>query len=106
MCKEAGITEQKTNHSLRATGTSAVFNATVHEKMIRDVTGHRSKALQLYEWPSVDKQKAVSTVLMSNKENIECQQLGEVDCNPINSGCRLYQIQWEHFFRIRWLHDF
>ena len=39
MCKEAGICEQKTNHSLRATGTTAMFNASTHEKMIREVTG-------------------------------------------------------------------
>ena len=45
MCKEAGIKEKKSNHSLRATGATALFNAGVPEKLIRDVTGHRSKAL-------------------------------------------------------------
>ena len=49
MCKEAGISQKKTNHSLRATGASALFNAGVPEKLIRGVTGHRSKALQLHE---------------------------------------------------------
>ena len=34
MCKEAGITEKKNNHSLRATGASALFNAGVPEKLI------------------------------------------------------------------------
>ena len=47
MCKEAGINEKKMNHSLWATGATAMFNARLHEKMIRDVTGHSSKALML-----------------------------------------------------------
>ena len=52
ICAEAGIT-RKTNHSLRATGATALFNAGVPEKLIRDVTGHRSNALHLYERPTV-----------------------------------------------------
>lgn len=41
MCKEAGISEKKTNHSLRATGATAMFTASVPKKMIQDITGHR-----------------------------------------------------------------
>ena len=41
MYQEAGIA-RKTNHSLRATGATAMFNANVPEKVIRDVTGHCS----------------------------------------------------------------
>ena len=51
MCFEADIHEKKTNHSLRATGASALFNAGVPDKLIRDVTSHWSNALQLYERP-------------------------------------------------------
>ena len=73
MCCEAGITEKKTNHSLRATGATALFNAGVQEKLIRDVTGHRSNALQIYERPSLEQRQAVSKILVqgtSNKENL------------------------------------
>ena len=52
MCQEAGISEKKTNHSLRATGATALFNAGVPKKLIKDVTGHRSNALHLYERPT------------------------------------------------------
>ena len=52
MCAAAGI-PKKTNHSLRATGVSAMFNAGVPEKLIRDVTGHTSNALHLYERPNL-----------------------------------------------------
>ena len=44
MYKETGI-QEKTNHTLRATGATALFNAGVPEKLIRDVTGHRSKTI-------------------------------------------------------------
>ena len=64
MCKEAGISEKKTNHSLRATGTSAMFSAAVPEKLIKGITGHKStEALQVYERPTVQQQQAVSRVL-------------------------------------------
>ena len=44
MCKEACI-QKNTNHSLRATGASTVFNAGVSENLIRDVTGHCIRTL-------------------------------------------------------------
>ena len=45
MCVE----EKKFNHSLCAIGATAMFAAQVPEKMIKDVTGHKSsKALALY----------------------------------------------------------
>ena len=47
---EAKIGGQKTNHSLRATGVSELFEAGVPEKIIKERTGHRSlEALRLYE---------------------------------------------------------
>ena len=58
MCEDAGITERKTNHSLRATGTTALFSAVVPEKTIRNITGHRSNALKLYERTSLHTKKS------------------------------------------------
>ena len=84
MCKEAGIKEKKSNHSLRATGATALFNAGVPEKLIRDVTGHRSKALELYERPSLKQQQSVSRILMQGKENANPQQL---PANPEQPSC-------------------
>ena len=70
MCEEAGISEKKTNHSLRASGASAMFNADVPEKMIKSVTGHKSsKALAIYERPTIQQQQAVSGVLMGGSSS-------------------------------------
>ena len=63
ICREAGI-EKKTNHSLRATGATAMFAAGVPEKMIKEVTGHKSsKALEIYERPTVPQRQALANVL-------------------------------------------
>ena len=66
MSVEAGISS-KTNHSLRATGASTLFQANVPERIIQKTTGHRSvEALHTYEQVSEDQYKSVSKVLMSN----------------------------------------
>lgn len=69
MCAEAGIGERKTNHSLRATGATAMFTAEVPEKMVKEVTGHKSsKALALYERPTLQQKQALSKVLAGGKK--------------------------------------
>ena len=80
MCTEASI-GKKTNHSLRATGASAMFRANVPEKIIQKTTGHRSiEALRSYERVSTEQHKAVLKVLMSSnaafgeEERAEFQQ--------------------------------
>ena len=73
MCQEAGI-PPKTNHSLRATGATALFNANVSKKVIRDVTGHHSSSLQLYEHPTLQQKQAVSSVLVQGKPAMEARK--------------------------------
>ena len=50
MCRQAGICGNKTNHSLRATGATQMYNSGVLEKIIQERTGHWSlEALRMYE---------------------------------------------------------
>lgn len=68
MCAEAGI-EKKTNHSLRATGATAMFSASIPEKIIQNSTGHRTlESLRKYEKTSIPQHQAVSSLLMTGKE--------------------------------------
>ena len=68
MCTEAGI-PRKTNHSLRATGATTLFQSKVPEKIIQKTTGHRSlEALRKYEHTSTEQHQAVSKVMMSTKK--------------------------------------
>ena len=62
MCKEANF-KAKSSHCLRVTCASALFNAGVEEKLIRDRTGHRSNALFKYEKVSEMKSTEVSDIL-------------------------------------------
>ena len=60
---EIGIGD-KTNHSLRATGASILFQSNVPEKIIQERTGHRSlKALRLYERTTAKQNQQVAKVL-------------------------------------------
>ena len=54
--------------SLRATGASALFNAGVPERLIRDVTRHKSNALHLSEHPTEQQKKQVFAVLVQGEE--------------------------------------
>ena len=56
MFQEVG-TDGKTNHSLRATGATRLFEANVPDKLIKEQTGHKSlDALRLYECTSSEQQ--------------------------------------------------
>ena len=64
MCAEAGIGGHKTNHSLRATGTTELIKRGAPEKLIQERTGYRSlEALRTYERLSEEQRKAASALL-------------------------------------------
>ena len=67
MCHEAGLKGNFTNHSLRATGASMLFESGCSEALIKKRTGHKSlEALRKYERTTVDQIDAVSKVLSSS----------------------------------------
>ena len=41
MCSQGRVSEKETNHSLRASGITTLFQAGVSEKVIQDRSGHR-----------------------------------------------------------------
>ncbi len=78
MFSEAGITGHKTNHSLRATGASELFEAGVPEKIIQQRTGHRSlDALRIYERTTIQQHQAVSNILGSHSKTSYSDALGQ-----------------------------
>ena len=67
ICEEAEI-PRRTNHSLRATGATALLQSNMPEKIIQKTTGHSSiEALSTYVWTSEEQHVAVSKVMMSTK---------------------------------------
>ena len=64
MCKEAGIVGYYTNHSLRATSATRLFNAGADEQLIMERTGHRSiDGVRSYKRTSENQQQEISDIL-------------------------------------------
>ena len=64
MCSLAGIEGRVTNHSMRATSVTQMYETGVPEKVIQERTGHRSlEALRVYERTNAQQHQAVSSVL-------------------------------------------
>ena len=69
MMSEAGVEGYYTNHSLRATAVSRLFQNDVDDKLIKGVTGHRSDALQGYRRETEEQLLKVSKIVKGQKEN-------------------------------------
>ena len=64
MCQLTNVGGNKTNHSLRATGVTSLYEKGVPEKIIQEHTGHRSwEALRVYEHTNAKQHLAVSRML-------------------------------------------
>ena len=104
MCSEANI-GKKTNHSLRASGITSLFQAGVSEKVIQDRSGHRSlDGLRKYERVSEEQQamachsilptstSSSSTEASLNMTNPDAPaQLGGSNVSVLNSFSSVYQ---------------
>ncbi len=67
-CEQVGIMEE-TNHSLRATGATRLFESKVPEMIIQKRTRHASlDSVRLYERPSTEQQRAVSRAISSTEK--------------------------------------
>ena len=66
LCKKAGISGYKTNHSLRVTSATRLFQSGVDEQLIMSHTGHRSvDGVCTYKRESEQQKRSLSTVLNS-----------------------------------------
>ena len=75
LCASAGISGFKTNHSLRVTNATRLFQGGVDEQLIMARTGHRSvEGVRSYKRVSAEQRLALSEVLNSatngNKESL------------------------------------
>lgn len=66
VCCAGGIQGYETNHSLRVTTATRLFQSGVDEQLIMDRTGHRStEGVRTYKRISEDQRKAISDILNS-----------------------------------------
>jgi len=70
LCQKAGIGGYKTNHSLRVTVATRLFQNGMDEQLIMERTGHRSTdGIQAYKRSCNEQQALVSRVLNREKRN-------------------------------------
>ena len=63
VCKEAGIEGKYTNHSLRATCASRMYQNSVPEQIIKETTGHKSDCVRVYKRTSDNLRETASKVV-------------------------------------------
>ena len=66
LAESVKIKEKQTNHSLRATVPTHMYQFGMDDKLVQDVTGHRSNAVLEYKHTNNDQKKNVSEVLYGN----------------------------------------
>ena len=78
MMSEAGVEGYYTNHSLRVTAVSRLFQNDVNDKVIKGVTGHRSDALQGYKGETEEQLLNVSKTVQGEKEKESTYSKGKL----------------------------
>ena len=94
LMKEAGIEGFFTNHSLRRTGGTHLFQAGVDRKLVKEATGHRSDSIDTYQitsdeqrqWLSKIIAKPPSETLSRNPENCTNSTVKGSECNETSDS--------------------
>ena len=66
MCTLGGLSGNRTNHSLRATAATRLYEKGVDEQLIQEVTGHRSGAVREYKRTNEAQKRDISSILGGN----------------------------------------
>ena len=73
MCNAAGISGFKTNHSLRATAATRLYQSRVDEQLVMERTGHRSiDGIRSYKRTADFQRENVSDILNCNGSKRVC----------------------------------
>ena len=93
IAKEAGLEGKFSNHSLRASTATRLFQSGVDEQIIKEVTGHKSDAVRMYKHSNTQLLHEASTKVVSNEAVKQEPPLNLLDwddksyCNQVlNSG--------------------
>ena len=95
MLKSAKLDGYFTNHSLRRTGTTRLFQAGIDRKLVKEFTGHRSDAVDQYQITSDRQREVISKVIEGanvleeqKNQNMQSGKSSEIaEANDTNDGC-------------------
>ena len=89
ICKCAGIEGYKTNHSLRATSTTRLYQAGVDEQLVMERTGHRSlEGVRSYKRTSDTQREALSDIINLQKTVTPPPPSTDSQCTQRSTECR------------------
>ena len=77
LMENAEIQGYFTNHSARRTGGTRLFQAGVERKLVKEITGHASDAVDKYQLTSNEQRRHMSEILASKKIPVEQGEEGE-----------------------------
>ena len=88
LCKEAGLKGFRSNHSLRATAATRLYEDGQDEQLISEITGHKSNAVREYKRTNTEmKRKANQTI--NSKPSEQKKPRSELQ---INSAPSTFQV--------------
>ena len=68
LCKDGGLHGYRTNHSLRTSAATRLYQAGVDEQLITEVTGHRSNAVRNYKRTSTAQKRTIREVIEGSSD--------------------------------------
>ena len=69
ICSKGNLGGYRTNHSLRATAATRLFDADIDEQLITEVTGHRSSAVRNYKRVNETKRQKINDVIQGTSSD-------------------------------------
>ena len=98
LCAQVGVEGYKTNHSLRRTAATRLFQAGCDEQLIMDVTGHRSTdGVREYKEVCLDQRKALSDIIQNPRKKVKHEvEPQESKPDRVSAMDHTLQLQWEH----------
>jgi integrase len=68
LCNDGGLHGYRTNHSLRTSAATRLYQAGVDEQLITEVTGHRSNAVRNYKRTTTAQKRKISEVIQGSSD--------------------------------------
>ena len=82
LCDKAGLEGKYMNHSLKASSATRMFQNSVPEQVIKEITGHRSDCVKTYKKTN-DAIREAASCTISGMSNIECKDEGK-SCEKVD----------------------
>ena len=91
MLKDAGLDGFFTNHSLRRTAATRLFRAGTNVKLIKEITGPVSDAVEKYQITSDQQRMQLSSILQCEGDGVEtvCSNVQDKECDEVTCKSEL-----------------